>query len=684
MCLQPLLALDQFVLTRLIRADDGTVDKPPFMATQPRRHASSTDPQTWAPYPTAAAAVEAGDGDAVGFVLRADNEFAVIDLDNCRDPDDGSIKPWAWSVLQHFRGAYVEISHGNAGLHIFGRARGPKPPRCRFDFLDGRVEIFRRTNKIITLTGKQLGSADPELPNIDESIEWLAGYVERRRQSATQPVNCAVTNGYSNGLSRYSVEQIETFVREGAPPDANRSDLFHAIVGHYLGCGWTEDQIVDHLSRFPDGIAERYMREERLPGEVARSISRYAPALPQPTQVRSGNGHDSEPAADEPQLHAHGDPDPRPSQSWLLKNLLPERGHGLLSGQWSTGKTFMALELAAAIGTGQPFCGHAIKRPSGVLLIAAEGAHEVRLRFEAVIREKCGGMERAPFRWYEVAPALLHRDGLPQLIAMARKAQSSIEAKHGLPLGLTIIDTVAACAGFITVNDDNSNAAGQAIMNVLKNLSQAAGCFVLGVDHFGKDMEAGTRGASAKESSADVVLACLGKKHLGGRVTDLRLAVRKARGGVPGREFPYALRIVEAPEPDEDGDPITTCVITWQPQRPPEAADPWTDARREDQRIAMGRLKRTLMSMLADHGVELQISPDGPVLRMVDQELVRQQFYATTPADGTPEQKGRLRRQRFLSALGAAEEKRLIGVQEIEGVTYLRLLDPREAEQPEA
>ena len=37
-------------------------------------------------------------------------------------------------------------------------------------------------------------------------------------------------------------------------------------------------------------------------------------------------------------------------------------------------------------------------------------------------------------------------------------------------------------------------------MNVLKAVARTIGCFVLGVDHFGKDLQAGTRGASSKES----------------------------------------------------------------------------------------------------------------------------------------------------------------------------------------
>jgi hypothetical protein len=90
-------------------------------------------------------------------------------------------------------------------------------------------------------------------------------------------------------------------------------------------------------------------------------------------------------------------------------------------------------------------------------------------------------------------------------------------------------------------------------MNVLKAVARAMGCFVLGVDHFGKDLQAGTRGAYSKESSGGLVLACLGNKQLSGRVTDTRLAVRKHRGGRQGQEYPFVLREVAAPEPDQDG-----------------------------------------------------------------------------------------------------------------------------------
>jgi hypothetical protein len=41
-------------------------------------------------------------------------------------------------------------------------------------------------------------------------------------------------------------------VRTGAP--ANLINLFHTVVGHYVGCGWDAERILQHLQRFPNGI----------------------------------------------------------------------------------------------------------------------------------------------------------------------------------------------------------------------------------------------------------------------------------------------------------------------------------------------------------------------------------------------------------------------------------------------
>ena len=128
-------------------------------------------------------------------------------------------------------------------------------------------------------------------------------------------------------------------------------------------------------------------------------------------------------------------------------------------------------------------------------------------------------------------------------------------------------------------------------------------------------------------------------------------------------------------------------VVDWQPADPARAhaqPDPWAQCRRQDQRTAVLRLKRVLMAILADQGVDLPTGPDGPVVRMVDQEIAREEFYSHTSAEGTPKQKRQLRSLQFKRALGWVEDQQLIGIEEIDGVTYLRLSRPdREEEENE-
>ena len=50
-----------------------------------------------------------------------------------------------------------------------------------------------------------------------------------------------------------------------------------------------------------------------------------------------------------PPLYSHGDTDPRPLKAWLIKRLMPAVGHGLLSGQWGSGKTFVLFDGGGAL-----------------------------------------------------------------------------------------------------------------------------------------------------------------------------------------------------------------------------------------------------------------------------------------------------------------------------------------------
>ena len=178
--------------------------------------------------------------------------------------------------------------------------------------------------------------------------------------------------------------------------------------------------------------------------------------------------------------------------------------------------------------------------------------------------------------------------------------------------------------------------------------------------------------------TSDLILLCLGERTISGTVQEHRLAVRKNKSGPQGEEHPYTLRLVEAPEPDEDGDPVTTMVVDWKPAAAPGATsatgpgpDPWATARRQDQRTAALRLKKVLMSALAEQGADQEIN--GTTVRAVDQVTIRALFYQQTPADGSPAEKAKARRQQFKRALDWAETEKLIASYEINDVVYLYL-----------
>ena len=212
--LAPLLDRKQWCIWRWMPKQDGSWQKPPFIATHPDRHANTRDPSTWADYSTALAAVQTGRGDGISYVLTADDPFAAIDLDHCRD-DLGGVDIWAQLFLERGRNSYSEVTPSGTGCRIWGLASGEKL-HCKFDLVINNksiaAELFRRTNKALTITGSKLDSIR-ELTNIDHMLDWAVIWGKRRKTAAAQAkpagVNC---NG---GGNNYSVDQIEEIVRTG-------------------------------------------------------------------------------------------------------------------------------------------------------------------------------------------------------------------------------------------------------------------------------------------------------------------------------------------------------------------------------------------------------------------------------------------------------------------------------------
>jgi AAA domain-containing protein len=128
-----------------------------------------------------------------------------------------------------------------------------------------------------------------------------------------------------------------------------------------------------------------YSTPDWEPGSApSASILRPGPPTPPRSEVSSSSKAEDKPKqATILNYRRHRDAI-NSAPKYLVKNLLPESGVGLLSGQSGTYKSFVAIKLAGAVGMGQPFAGHPIRRQGAVLIFATEGAGELPFRLDAV------------------------------------------------------------------------------------------------------------------------------------------------------------------------------------------------------------------------------------------------------------------------------------------------------------
>ena len=130
------------------------------------RPASVTDPTTWGSFQRALSYASRPDADGVGFVLTADDPFVAIDVDHCRDPEGGTLTPFAREILADVR-SYAEVSPSGTGVRIFAAGRLPRAGRR-----SAEIEIYQ-SGRYLTLTGHHLWGTPATIEDRDDAIEAL-------------------------------------------------------------------------------------------------------------------------------------------------------------------------------------------------------------------------------------------------------------------------------------------------------------------------------------------------------------------------------------------------------------------------------------------------------------------------------------------------------------------------------
>lgn len=229
-----------------------------------------------------------------------------------------------------------------------------------------------------------------------------------------------------------------------------------------------------------------------------------------------------------------------PPIRWLVRGILPAEGLAALYGASGSGKTFLALDLLAAVARGQSWFGNKTI-PSPVTYVALEGEAGMSQRVQAY--ERRYGKLPLAVRFVAQALNLLTPQDISDLA-------SAIKAAGGGG-GAICIDTLnRASAGA----DENDSKDMGRIIEAAKHLQREIGGLVLLVHHTGKDASKGLRGHSSLHAALDAAIEVSKADGQG------RWSIAKSKDGRDDKAGSFRLDEVVLGS-DHDGEVITSCVI---------------------------------------------------------------------------------------------------------------------------
>ena len=296
-----------------------------------------------------------------------------------------------------------------------------------------------------------------------------------------------------------------------------------------------------------------------------------------------------------------------------IKNLIGRKANILIYGPSGDGKTFFTGDVGAHIATGQSWRGRRV-RQCLVVYVAAEAGTSILRRFFAWRGQHLSEAreERIPMAIITRGANLLDIGDLELLLIELR----AIVAEVGLPLGIVVFDTLSRS---IPGGDENAAVDMTRAIAAADQIRDELGASTIYVHHAGKDSAKGARGHSSLFAAADTVIS----------VIERVATVEKSRDGTSGEQFPFNLEVVNLDE-DQDGDPITTCLVIPTDTAPQQ--------RRGHQLSGVARVAlQSLQETITDHGeamAESSTIPRGVKAVMLEQWRARFAIRYGSEGDG--------------------------------------------------
>ena len=180
----------------------------------------------------------------------------------------------------------------------------------------------------------------------------------------------------------------------------------------------------------------------------------------------------------------------RPHTEWTCDGIIPAGAFVVLYGAAGTGKSFTALDMAAAISSGQPWHGHET-RQGPVIYIAAEGIGDLGLRHQPVRIGR--NLDDLPEIGYLLEPVNLFSQS---------DVKSLVHTLAGQRPATIIADTLARS---MDGGDENVVKDMNVVIKSVDYLRRTTGAAVMLIHHTGHD-KSRERGSSALKGAADVFI----------------------------------------------------------------------------------------------------------------------------------------------------------------------------------
>jgi hypothetical protein len=332
------------------------------------------------------------------------------------------------------------------------------------------------------------------------------------------------------------------------------------------------------------------------------------------------------------ELVRFADMQPRLDGRPLVKGLLDREQISVVYGEASCGKTFLALDVSFHIAAGADWFGRKVEKGAVVYVAAEAGRGIINRAFAWRLAHR---IDDIPFCAMTSPIDLCHATAgdVDRLIIAVRSA--------GLePVVLLVIDTVSRV---LAGGDENASDDMGAFVCSLDRLRDELGCHVLAVHHCGKDQSRGARGHSLLKAAVDTEMEVVRYDKLGLSTA----TITKQRDGMSGDQITFRLRPIELGR-DEDGDPVTSCVVEPTEALPQKNSAKLTPSPKA--KIALG----TLQKAIAEAGTEAPANNHIPRVRVVEIDAWRRYYYAGTGSDGATAEARKKAFQRARDQLQAA------------------------------